>query len=118
MKKIINEKKYDTNTATKVADYWNGYGASDFNYVSAVSYTHLDVYKRQEYGTSFFDKIVLDILNRNNVNYHMRIFDQLTQYTILPGTQDIPDPFYKKYLQPLSPMPIEFEDAYYELKKK
>lgn len=71
-----------------------------------------------EYGTSFFDKIVLDILNRNNVNYHMRIFDQLTQYTILPGTQDIPDPFYKKYLQPLSPMPIEFEDAYYELKKK
>lgn len=70
-----------------------------------------------EYGTSFFDKIVLDILNRNNTNYHMRIFDQLTQYTLLPGTQDIPDPFYKKYLQPLSPMPIEFEDAYYELKK-
>ena len=38
MKKIINGKKYDTNTATKVADYWNGYGASDFNYVSEELY--------------------------------------------------------------------------------
>ena len=38
MKRIINGKKYDTNTATKVADYWNGYGASDFNYVSEELY--------------------------------------------------------------------------------
>lgn len=38
MKKIINGKKYDTNMATKVADYWNGYGASDFNYVSEELY--------------------------------------------------------------------------------
>lgn len=68
-----------------------------------------------EYGTSFFDKIVLDILNRDNENYHMRILDQLTQYTLLPGTQDIPDAFYKKYLQPLSPMPIELDATYYEL---
>lgn len=38
MKKIINNKKYDTNTATKVADYWNGYGASDFNYMAEELY--------------------------------------------------------------------------------
>lgn len=38
MKKIINGKKYDTETATMLGDYWNGYGASDFNYVSEKMY--------------------------------------------------------------------------------
>lgn len=33
MKKIINGKKYDTETATKVAEYWNGCSTSDFNYL-------------------------------------------------------------------------------------
>ena len=33
MKKIINGKKYDTETATMVGEYWNGYGSEDFNYL-------------------------------------------------------------------------------------
>lgn len=70
-----------------------------------------------EYGTSFFDKIVLDILNRNNPKYHMRIYDKLTQYTLLAGTQDIPDEFYKKHIEPLTPVSVELDPSYYNLKK-
>ena len=33
MKKIINGKRYNTETATKIAQYHNGLGASDFNYL-------------------------------------------------------------------------------------
>lgn len=33
MKKIINGKKYDTETATKVAEYWNGRSTRDFYYL-------------------------------------------------------------------------------------
>lgn len=65
------------------------------------------------YGTAFFSKIVLDILNRKNEHYHMRIYDTLTQYTLLPGTQDIPDSFYRKYLEPAVPMRIELDEAFY-----
>jgi hypothetical protein len=32
MKKIIDSKVYDTSTATKIADNWNGVGSNDFNY--------------------------------------------------------------------------------------
>lgn len=32
MKKIINGKKYDTDTAEFVGRYWNGRGATDFTY--------------------------------------------------------------------------------------
>ncbi len=33
MKKVIDGKLYDTEKATKIADYWNGLGADDFRYV-------------------------------------------------------------------------------------
>ena len=38
MKKIINRKKYDTETATQIADYWNGLSKSDFNIVYEILY--------------------------------------------------------------------------------
>lgn len=38
MKQIINGKKYDTDTATLIGDYWNGCGSSDFNYISEELY--------------------------------------------------------------------------------
>lgn len=31
MKKVIEGKVYNTETATKVAEYWNGLGRNDFN---------------------------------------------------------------------------------------
>lgn len=34
MKKIINGKKYDTDTATWVGEYWNGLSDKDFRYLS------------------------------------------------------------------------------------
>lgn len=34
MKKIIKGKKYDTETATKLGSWFNGYSYSDFNYVN------------------------------------------------------------------------------------
>ena len=33
MKKVINGKVYDTNTATRVAEYWNGKPYNDLGYV-------------------------------------------------------------------------------------
>ena len=38
MKKIINGKKYDTETATKVACWDNGYYSSDFDFEAATLY--------------------------------------------------------------------------------
>jgi len=32
MKKVINGKLYNTETALKIEEYWNGYGYSDFNF--------------------------------------------------------------------------------------
>lgn len=32
MKKIINGKEYDTDTAKEVGSLWNGIGAGDFRY--------------------------------------------------------------------------------------
>jgi hypothetical protein len=32
MKKIINGKKYDTETATLIGDWWNRLGSNDFGY--------------------------------------------------------------------------------------
>ena len=34
MKAIINGKRYNTETATLVAEYWNGIGKNNFRYVS------------------------------------------------------------------------------------
>lgn len=70
-----------------------------------------------EYGTSFFSKIILDILNRKNSSYHMRVFDSLLQLTILAGTQDIPDKFYKKHLAPFTPKSVKFAPEFYEMPK-
>lgn len=38
MKKIINGKKYDTETAKECGSYWNGCSANDFDYVKEVLY--------------------------------------------------------------------------------
>ncbi len=38
MKKLINNKLYNTETAEKVGRYSNGYGCGDFNYVSESLY--------------------------------------------------------------------------------
>ena len=41
MKKIINGKKYDTETATHVGEFWNGLSRSDFNHC------YEDLYKKK-----------------------------------------------------------------------
>ncbi len=38
MQKIIKGKKYNTETAEKVGNWWNGCSASDFNYVEETLY--------------------------------------------------------------------------------
>ena len=38
MKKIINGKNYDTETAKLIGEYWNGYGRGDFSYLSEELY--------------------------------------------------------------------------------
>lgn len=38
MKKIIDGKKYDTETAEKVATWWNGRSSSDFNFCQEAVY--------------------------------------------------------------------------------
>ena len=49
-----------------------------------------------EYGVSLADKVALDILNRNNPDYHPRLLDRLSQFTVFSGTSDCPDPFWKQ----------------------
>lgn len=38
MKKIIKGKKYDTETAEEIAEYWNGFSISDCRYVKEYLY--------------------------------------------------------------------------------
>ena len=38
MKKIINGRKYDTDTAEALASYWNGLGGSDFAHCTETLY--------------------------------------------------------------------------------
>ena len=38
MKKIINGKMYNTETATEVGNYWNGLSQRDFNHVNETLY--------------------------------------------------------------------------------
>ncbi len=51
-----------------------------------------------EFGISLFDKVVLDILNRNNPQYIPRIYHKMTQFTVFTGTDDrtFADPFWRK----------------------
>ncbi len=51
-----------------------------------------------EFGISLFDKVVLDILNRNNPNYVSRLYNKMTQYLIFSGTDDrtFAESFWKK----------------------
>ena len=70
-----------------------------------------------EYGTSFFSKILLDMINRTNKEYTARVFDSLTQYTLLAGTSDIQDAFYKKNLEPFVPMSVEMDEEFYEVEQ-
>ena len=38
MKRIINQKRYDTEKAQKVGEYWNGLSKSDFNHITETLY--------------------------------------------------------------------------------
>lgn len=38
MKRIINQKRYDTDKAVKVGEYWNGLSKSDFGYIIETLY--------------------------------------------------------------------------------
>ena len=38
MKRIINGKAYNTDTAEEVAEYWNGYSVSDFKHFTEALY--------------------------------------------------------------------------------
>ena len=51
-----------------------------------------------EFGISLFDKVVLDILNRNNPEYKPRVYHKMTQFVIFSGTDDktYAEPFWKK----------------------
>lgn len=51
-----------------------------------------------EFGISLFDKVVLDILNRNNPQYTPRVYHKMTQFTVFTGTDDrtFADPFWRK----------------------
>ena len=61
-----------------------------------------------EAGVSFFNKIILDILNRKDSHYQMRVYDKLTsQYTMISGTGNIQDPFWKRNMKPFSPVSID-----------
>lgn len=66
-----------------------------------------------EYGVSILSKVVLDILNRKNADYHSRIYHTLTQFTVFSGTDDrsMADPFWKKALPgPLDMRNIRLND--------
>ena len=54
-----------------------------------------------EYGVSLADKVALDILNRKNPDYHFRLLDQLSQFTVFSGTGDRSwaDPFWAEAFQ-------------------
>ena len=51
-----------------------------------------------EFGISLFNKVVLDILNRNNPQYTPRLYHKMTQFTVFTGTDDrtFADPFWRK----------------------
>ena len=38
MKRIINQKRYDTDKAVKVGEYWNGLSRSDFGHITETLY--------------------------------------------------------------------------------
>lgn len=52
-----------------------------------------------EYGVSLFDKVILDIINRNNPKYAPRIYHTLTQYTFFSGTDQKPEEFWRIQLK-------------------
>ena len=65
-----------------------------------------------EYGVSLFDKVVLDIINRNNPKYAPRIYHTLTQYTFFSGTDQKPENFWETQLkEPISMKNVRLPDA-------
>jgi len=48
MKKIINRKVYNTETAELIGEYWNGLSINDFHYV----YEELYITKKGNYASS------------------------------------------------------------------
>ena len=66
-----------------------------------------------EYGVSLFDKVVLDVMNRNNKKYRMRIEHKMTQYVIFSGTADrtYSNEFWNKCMpEPTSLINLTFTD--------
>ena len=57
-----------------------------------------------EFGISLFDKVILDILNRNNLNYVPRLYNKMTQYLIFSGTDD--RTFAESFWEKAFPTPI------------
>ena len=64
-----------------------------------------------EYGVSLFDKVILDMINRHNSDYHPRIYHTLTQYTFFSGTDQKPEEFWRAHLkEPISMKNVRFSD--------
>ena len=65
-----------------------------------------------EFGTSLFDKVILDILGRNIPEYTPRLLHKMTQYVIFSGTDDrtFADDFWKKaFPTPVALRGLRFE---------
>lgn len=66
-----------------------------------------------EFGTSLFDKVILDVLNRNHPDYSPRLIHKMTQYTVFSGTdsRSYADAFWKKVLpNPISLRSLRYTD--------
>lgn len=65
-----------------------------------------------QFGVSLFNKVVLDIINRNNENYSPRIFHKITQYVLFSGTDNKPEGFWKKlFTEPISIKNVTIKDS-------
>lgn len=66
-----------------------------------------------EFGISLFDKVVLDLLNRNNSSYVPRIYHKMTQFLVFSGTDDraYAEDFWKKaFPQPIMLRSVKISD--------
>lgn len=66
-----------------------------------------------EFGVSLFDKVVLDVLNRFNKKYKLRIAHKMSQYVVFSGTADrtYSNAFWDEHLpEPVSMMNISFTE--------
>ncbi len=61
-----------------------------------------------EYGVSLFDKVVLDVMNRFNKKYRMRIAHKMTQFVVFSGSAD--RTYSNKFWDQCLPDPISWEN--------